>query len=279
MFANLLLHPQTKAALEALASKPPHALLLTGPAGIGNLTLARAWAKKLTSEAMVTLIAPDEKGTIGIAAIRELYQTTRSKQKTLQVVCFDNAESMSTEAQNAFLKLLEEPREGLIFVLCASSTESLLPTIISRVQHVTVRPIDEASLRNLAAKISPKLSPNDLAQVLFIANGRPGLFARLLNEPTLLEKERSRMQQIKSLLTAEPFERYLSISKLATDRDNCTATLKVMARISSGQLMHSRTSSDAKHWLSLTAALEKALHNISNNGSLKAQLLLLFSGY
>lgn len=50
-------------------------------------------------------------------------------------------ESMKKEAANAFLKLLEEPAEDLIFLLTTDHTEALLPTIISRCQHIQLSPL------------------------------------------------------------------------------------------------------------------------------------------
>ena len=48
---------------------------------------------------------------------------------------------MRKEAANAFLKLLEEPSENLMFLLTTSNTEALLPTIISRCQHIQLTPL------------------------------------------------------------------------------------------------------------------------------------------
>jgi DNA polymerase-3 subunit delta' len=52
------------------------------------------------------------------------------------VIILTHIETMRTEAANAFLKLLEEPSEDLVFLLTTDNTEALLPTIISRCQHI-----------------------------------------------------------------------------------------------------------------------------------------------
>lgn len=52
------------------------------------------------------------------------------------IIILTDIEQMRKEAANAFLKLLEEPSEDLIFFLTTSHTEALLPTIISRCQHI-----------------------------------------------------------------------------------------------------------------------------------------------
>lgn len=57
------------------------------------------------------------------------------------VIIMTGIESMKKEAANSFLKLLEEPAEDLIFLLTTDHTEALLPTIISRCQHIQLSPL------------------------------------------------------------------------------------------------------------------------------------------
>lgn len=55
-----------------------------------------------------------------------------------KVYIIEDADLMNTQAQNAALKLLEEPPEGIIFLLCAVNCELLLPTVRSRCAEVLV---------------------------------------------------------------------------------------------------------------------------------------------
>lgn len=57
------------------------------------------------------------------------------------VIIMTHIEGMRTEAANAFLKLLEEPSEDLVFILTAQNMEGLLPTIISRCRHIRLSPL------------------------------------------------------------------------------------------------------------------------------------------
>ncbi|HWZ65278.1 MAG TPA: AAA family ATPase [Patescibacteria group bacterium] len=281
MFEDLVIHPQTRSVLVALAKNPPHALLLTGPIGIGKSTLANAWAAIVTKNniGLVIEIKPDDKNTLSIDAIRNLYQITRNKQDGHQVVLIDHAELMGHEAQNAFLKLLEEPRGGLTFVLSSVGTESLLPTVISRLQHVVVQLTTSSDLSELVSAKQPDLAPSNLAQMLFIANGRPGVLIGMLNDAVRLQTELQRMTQAKHLLTAGLYERYSAISQLSKDRTQCQALLEAMLRIAKTQLFRTKTQTEQTLWIKIADSLQVALERITRNGNLRAQLLYLFSSY
>lgn len=71
-----------------------------------------------------------------ISDVKRLIKETNLKFKNKTVYLIQNFDKASTEAQNAFLKRLEEPQENLVFVLTARSEAKILPTIISRVSVV-----------------------------------------------------------------------------------------------------------------------------------------------
>lgn len=275
MFETLLIHQTTRLSLEAAIKHPPHALLLIGPRGMGKFTLAQAWAQKVAGFYSAQVLSPDEKGTIAIDSIRELYRATRTKQSGRQVVIIDHAEAMGDEAQNALLKLLEEPRPGVTFILTASNREALLPTILSRVQTIHVLPVSDQALQTILAKHKDILS--DKLQLLFIAAGRPATLVQLLAEPAAFAKHRAIMQQAKELLAVSMYNRLTSISKLATSRDDCTIILDAMQRMAVMQLKKSTTAHE--HWLAIAHAAETALYSLEHNGNPKAQLLQFFTSY
>jgi DNA polymerase-3 subunit delta' len=67
------------------------------------------------------------------------YYTPNEGAKT--VILISNIENMRKETANAFLKLLEEPSPDLVFMLTTDNPDALLPTIISRCQHIQMRPL------------------------------------------------------------------------------------------------------------------------------------------
>lgn len=265
--------------LQALASSPPQGILLVGPEGIGKRLLADQLAAHLVDHPTSTrVISPDEKGTIPIEIIRELYKYTRAKQSGRQVIIIEGADGMSMEAENAFLKLLEEPRAGLTFILAALQLESLLPTILSRIQHVTMQPLPDDAIRRFVVSKKPGISQADLSQLVFLSQGRPGIALSLLTD-NALDAQRERMQIVKQLISAKPHERFTLTGKLASNREECLKTLHAMSHVIEVQLGAATSATQAKQWSQIADALEDAQQAISHNGNVRAQLLHLFSSY
>lgn len=69
-----------------------------------------------------------------------------------RIVIINDAQAMNLEASNAILKILEEPPKRTIFILTATQTTDLLPTIVSRCQQVAFRPIPQERVTELLIK-------------------------------------------------------------------------------------------------------------------------------
>lgn len=96
----------------------------------------------------LTIVSPGEKTSIGIETIRELKRNVSLKpyKDPNRLVIIEDAKALTIEAQNALLKILEEPPERTFFVLLSDDTESLLPTIVSRCQIAYLTPEKETNL-------------------------------------------------------------------------------------------------------------------------------------
>ncbi len=109
---------------------------------------------------------------IKIAQIRGLCNTLALKpyEARLRVVIISGAQAMNPEASNALLKMLEEPPDRTVLILTALETSGLLPTIVSRCQHIRFNPI---SLQTLAAMLVEKqgLAPEEAIIMGFMAQG------------------------------------------------------------------------------------------------------------
>ena len=152
----------------------PHAIMLTGPIGVGKRAAA-AWmaAQKLRPDPLTVLpiypfevIAhpdlhwirtPDDKKTIGIDQIRalvgELVLTSYEGQGKVAVI--EPANDMTVNAANSLLKTLEEPPGDTLLILIADRVGKLPATIFSRCQRVDISVPSEA----LASEWLDRLQP------------------------------------------------------------------------------------------------------------------------
>lgn len=83
-------------------------------------------------------VSPDEKGTIGIEQIRNLkyFLWQKPTASFKRMVIIESAQALTAEAQNAALKIVEEPPERSLIIFLAKTAEDLLPTLNSRLQKI-----------------------------------------------------------------------------------------------------------------------------------------------
>lgn len=183
-----------------------HAYLFYGPAMVGKRTFATALARflekgifeppadgevlqdgKMIDLAFARQLDPDKKGdSIGIDAAREIKNFLWQKPNTSprRTLILDEVEFLTTEAQNALLKITEEPPASSLIVLVSSDPDGLLPTILSRVEKVYFGLIPEKEIvewlvayRKLAAADAKKFAKQSF--------GKPGLAIRLAEDGNL----------------------------------------------------------------------------------------------
>lgn len=152
------------AVLAAVAeNRIPHAILLEGDKGTGRHTLMRFLSgaavcggenppcgvcrgchlAQIGTHPDITVTAPEDgKKNITVAQIRALRLEAYVKPHMAdrRVFVIDKADSMNEQAQNALLKVLEEPPGDIIFILIAESAAALLDTIISRCTVLSLVP-------------------------------------------------------------------------------------------------------------------------------------------
>ncbi len=110
---------------------------------------------KYKSEDIYHKISIPNANQIKIASIREVKKnlTMSANSKGRRFAIIFNAEEMTSEASNAFLKTLEEPHQNITIILISSKKEMLLQTILSRCQQIHCEPIpDEVLAKFLAEK-------------------------------------------------------------------------------------------------------------------------------
>ncbi|MBR9883866.1 MAG: DNA polymerase III subunit delta', partial [Oceanospirillales bacterium] len=201
----------------------PHALLLSGPAGIGKAAFGSALAHVLLCHnpqdgapcgrcRSCELIAsghhpdrlflhPEEPGKpIRVDQVRELTNVLHStaQQGGYRIMIMEPAEAMNVAAANALLKTLEEPGQDTLLILVCHQLGQLMPTIRSRCQRIEFSlPSNEQSRGWLAQKL--EMGEDEAEKLLAIAQGAP-LGAVALKQGELLDLRRSFMSGLADLL-------------------------------------------------------------------------------
>lgn len=224
-----ILHPASDLTLSLMMKSLPQSLLVTGPVGVGLGAIASYIAHEIGDVSFTVLPEKDEKvdiekGVISIESIRRLYTQTRSVQTGKLVIIIDYAERMGHPAQNAFLKLLEEPGQGIYFILATHTPSKLLSTITSRAQAFEVRPIthkqSEDFLDELGVKTTQKRS-----QLLFMADGLPAELARLMRDETYFESRAAIVRDARDLLQASTYKKLVIAQSYKDNREDALTLL------------------------------------------------------
>ena len=256
---SLLYNPETKQLLDKVTIDIPHALLLEGPVGVGLSTIARdlAW-----HDLAGLIQGTDNENNVDIS--------TRGKLTKRRVYVIDEADKMSIQAQNAFLKLLEEPNRFVSFIMTSHAPQKLLPTIISRVQRIHIKPIDQASSRNLI-KNKGVNDERKQAQLLFLAGGLPAELSRLINDEKLFTERSTYAADARTFIQGNPYQKAMIAQKYHGDRTSALEMLTVAQQI----LRHSLSSNPSPSIVRLSDQLADAYDRILANGNIRLQLINL----
>lgn len=229
-----------------------HAHLITGPAHVGKLTLATQIAQGLNcltpgdepcgtceactriaagAHADVRVIRIDPEATegpktaIGINAVRELIASAhlRPYEGRTRVFVFDGADTMTNDAANALLKVLEEPPPDVRLLLLAPSVDSVLPTLTSRCQNIELHPLPIAQVAQVLAA-DHGMGPEQAEVVARLSRGCLGWAIEAAHDPALLAGVHQSIERIAEVVEEDLQDRFGYADQLARrfQRDRAT---------------------------------------------------------
>ena len=133
-----------------------HSYIFSGIKGVGKYTFAKDFAKCILEDPMMQdyyELEPDGK-SIKVAQIRELQNVINIKptfsEKSVYII--DDADLMTTEAQNSLLKTLEEPPEYVVIILIVHNERSVLSTVKSRCVNIKFNKLSDKDIKKYFLK-------------------------------------------------------------------------------------------------------------------------------
>ena len=180
------------AAWNGRDAHPVHPVwMLSGPRGIGKATLAYKIAKLVYGNVGDFFIIdmahnidkdgkpkPDAKN-ISVYTVRAMIEKMQmsSMSGEWRVLLIDSVDELTTSAENAMLKLLEEPPAKTLFLLIVHQLANVLPTVRSRARVEKMHPLTIGELRELCNKFMPGTEITD--ETLRLTNGSFGRIANI----------------------------------------------------------------------------------------------------
>jgi DNA polymerase III subunit delta' len=252
---NLVLDTQTEVQITNFLSQPAHALLLVAPEGAGKSAVAQLIASQLldapiASHPYVHVLTPSN-GTLSIDDIRSLQHSLQLKtlgagRDIRRIVIIESAEALTTEAQNALLKSLEEPPADTVIILTTAKARALLPTIVSRTQRINLK---LPTLEALQVHFTD-YPVSEIERTYNLSGGLPGLMTALL-EADETHPLVTAVETAKQWLRASTYERLLLVDGLSKQKDELESLFAGLERVSQAALVqaaHKQQLGALKRW-------------------------------
>lgn len=203
-FETLLGNAEFKSKATALltSSVPPHALLICGADGCGRTLAARLFASAWLEDRfdrVLRSVHPDcvevrGEGASGLIPVRIVRETISElacgavmAENGRRCAIIHGAFSLNASSSAALLKSLEEPRDGVLYILTARSPQDVIETVRSRVICLTLLPAGDDACSAVLTERCADLSADDKKAILAAARGRIGIALLLARDARMLE--------------------------------------------------------------------------------------------
>lgn len=287
-----------KRAQETLAAfvnggRFPHALLLEGPEGSGRRTFAQEIAAALFCRGehkpcgscnqcrkVLEQNHPDveyyggdgSRRSFHIDTIRQLRQNAwlLPGEAPCRVCVLCGAENMTDQAQNALLKILEEPPEHTVFILTAENRAMLLPTILSRVQTIRLEPLTPAEILPVLRERCPD-QPGEKLEWAAETADTIGQALALLADESLQKHAQLAQRMLELLCNGSEYDLLTAVEPVSRKREDLLEVCTQLRQLLTAELTRAASGGESRfstrRITRMLEALDDLLPRVQQNGN------------
>lgn len=294
IFTDFVGNEKVKEQLSYLqeSNRLPHAIIIEGEEGLGKRTFAKEIALNLFCRGenkpcrdcsqcskVMQNIHPDiyEYSAAGgarsfhVDVVRDVKEDVymQPNEAEYKVYILGNCQCMSDNAQNALLKVLEEPPKYALFILTTTTKSAMLETVLSRSVVITLEGVNEKIATDYIAEKYPDYDYAQIQQAVTVWGGNIGKAIASLGDSKLSKISTIARNICSSLNEQHEYSLLKACSVFERDRETLVSTLSLLKTIFRDALLYSENSdvlsgqSDIAKKLSQELSKRKILNLIS----------------
>lgn len=240
----------------------PHAIIIEGEQGLGKHILAREIALNLLCKSdnppcrncaqcskVLKGIHPDiyeftadgTKNSFKVDDVRRVIEDAyvQPNEADYKIFILGNCHGMNANAQNAILKILEEPPSYVLFILTTVSKSALLETVLSRSVVITVKGVECAKAAEYICDKYKDAAYEDALNAVTVWNGNIGKAIESLNDGMFSKISSVTANVCRCLVSDKEYDLLKACSVFEGDRDTLITCLSMMKTVFRDALMFS----------------------------------------
>ncbi len=236
------------------SGRMPHAIMLAGANGLGKHTLAREIALSLFCRGeekpclscpqcskvikgihpdIYEYTAPDRANAFHVNKVREIIEDAyvTPNEADYKIYILGNAQSMNISAQNALLKLLEEPPSYAVFILCVTNKSAMLETVLSRSVVINVEAVECSEGAEYITRENEDISYDEAKSALEIWGGNIGVALDSLSDGKLRKISDAANELALNVIADNEYELLKTCSKFVWNNAMLSSALSLLKTI------------------------------------------------